>query len=199
MQPTSPDPKFDFMLKNNAQPKRGLALPRMSKPVKIILGAIVAVILLVIISSVLSGHKGGATKQITAALARGQETLRVTQLSQQQFKFQDPTTQALAATVSSSLASDQQQLVAYLAKSHIKVSKLQLAADGDKNTDASLQTASQNNSLDSAYTSYLKDSLAKYQTDLQAAYATAGPNGKAILKSAFDSTAVLLGSAPLKS
>ncbi|MBX4197659.1 hypothetical protein KW801_03865 [Candidatus Saccharibacteria bacterium] len=199
MQPTSPDPKFDFMLKNNAQPKRGLGLPQLSKPIKIVAGAIVAVILLVIISSVLSGHKGGATKQITAALARGQETLRVTQLTQQQLKLQDPATQALAATVYSSLSSDQQQLVAYLAKSHIKVSKLELATDGDKTTDTQLQTASQNNSLDSAYVTYLKDSLAKYQTDLQEAYKAAGPNGQAILKSAYDSTKTLLDNPPLKS
>jgi hypothetical protein len=199
MQPSSPDPKFDFMLKNNAQPKRRMALPRMSKPIKIVAGAIVAVILLVIVSSVLSGHKGGATKDITGALARGQETLRVTQLAQQQLKFQDPTTQALSATVYSSLSSDQQQLIAYLAKSHTKVSKLQLAADTDKSTDASLQTASQNNALDSSYITYLRDSLTKYQADLQAAYNAAGPNGKVILKSAFDSANTLLSNPPLKS
>jgi hypothetical protein len=198
MQPQSPDPKIDFMLKNQAPAKRGFGLPALSKPIKIMLGAILAVILLVIISSALSGHKGGATKDITAALARGQETLRVTQLTQQQLKFQDPNTQALAATVNVTLSSDQQQLLAYLSKNHTKVSKVQLASDIDKTTDTNLQSASQNNSLDSAYVSYLKDSLSKYQADLQAAYNAAGPNGKAILKSAYDGTTTLLSNPPLK-
>jgi hypothetical protein len=198
MQPQNPDPKFDFMLKNNQPAKRGLPLPRMSKPVKIIAGAIFAVILLIVVSSVLSSRNKGATQPIINAMARGQETLRVTLLAQQQLHLQDPTTQAVAATVSSSLASDQAQLKAYLLNNHTKLSTAQLAGDIDKNTDTQLQSASQNNSLDSAYVTYLKDSLSKYQADLQTAYKDAGPKGKAILKSASDSAGILLSTPPLK-
>ena len=199
MQPQSPDPQFDFMLKNNPQPKRSLALPAMSKPVKIIVFAIIGVILLIIISSVLSGHKGGSTQSIVSAVAREQEILRVTQLVQTQQTLRDPGTTALASTVSASLSSQQAQLTAYLAQSHTKLSKLQLAADTDKTTDTQLQDASQNNQLDSAYKDYLKQALAKYQSELQTAYNSAGPNGKTLLKDAFDSTATLLNNAPLKS
>jgi hypothetical protein len=131
-------------------------------------------------------------------MARGQEVLRVTQLTQQTLPLQDPSTQALAATVYASVSSDEAQLKSYLSKSHIKVGTAALAADTDKTTDSSLQSASQNNGLDSAYVSYLKTALAKYQTDLQTAYKAAGPNGKTILKTAFDSTATLLASPQLK-
>jgi hypothetical protein len=198
MQPSSPDPKFDFMLKNNPQPKRGLPLPSFSKPVKIILAATIGVLLLVVISSILSGGKGGSTQPVVNAVARGQEILRVTGLTQQQIHLQDPTTQAVAATVSAALTSDQQQLSSYLASSHTKLSKLQLAADTDKTTDAQLQSASQNNNLDQAYVTYLQQALAKYQADLQTAYKAVGPKGKTILKSAYDSTSTLLSTAPLK-
>jgi hypothetical protein len=199
MQPTSPDPKFDFMLKQNAKPKRGLPLPALPKPAKIILAVVGGIFVLVIISSLLSSHKSGGTQPIVNVMARGQEILRVTQLTQQTLPLQDPSTQALAATVYASVSSDEAQLKSYLSKSHIKVSTAALAADTDKTTDSSLQSASQNNGLDSAYVGYLKTALAKYQTDLQTAYKVAGPNGKTILKSAFDSTTTLLASPQLKS
>jgi hypothetical protein len=197
MQPQSPDPKFDFMLKDNQPAKRGLALPNMPKPVKIILAAIIGVILLIIIYSLLSGRSSGATQPVINSMARGQETLRVTKLVQQ-LQPQDPTTQALAATVSAALSSDQAQLKSYLAANHTKPSAALLAADADKSADTQLQSASQNNSLDAAYAAYLKTNLAKYQTDLQTAYQSAGPKGKAILKVAFDSTTTLLSTPPLK-
>jgi hypothetical protein len=198
MQPQSPDPQYDFMLKNSPQPKRSLGLPATSKPVRIAVFVVIAILLLVIISSVLSGHKGGSTQSISSAVAREQEILRVTQLVQTQQTLRDPGTTALASTVTSTLSSQQAQLTAYLAQNHTKLSKLQLAADTDKATDAQLQDASQNNQLDSAYKNYLKQALAKYQSELQTAYNSAGPNGKNLLKDAFDSTATLLNNAPLK-
>lgn len=198
MQPTSPDPQFDFMLKNNQPAKKGLGLPRMSKPVKIILGLIAAVFLLIVISSVLSDRQSGATQPVINSMARGQETLRITQLAQQQLRLKDPTTQALAATVLATLTSDQQQLKTYLAANKTKLSAAILAAKTDKTTDAQLQSASQNNNLDSAYMAYLRDSLAKYRADLQTAYSSAGPKGKLLLNEAFASSTTLLSSPPLK-
>jgi hypothetical protein len=198
MQPQSPNPDFDFMLKNQPQAKRGLPMAGSSKIVKIIIGVVAAVLLLVIFSS-LSGRKSGGTQDMVGAVARNQEILRVTQLAQTQFQLLDPGTQALAATVSSSLTSDQQAMVKYLASSKTKLSKLQLAADTDKSTDAQLQSAQQNNQLDSAYQSYVKSALVKYQNDLQTAFKSLGPKGQAIVKNAYQSASVILNSAPLKS
>lgn len=198
MQPQSPDPKFDFMLKDNQKPKRRLALPGMSKPVKIILGVVLAVFILIIISSTLSGRNKGATQPIINAMARGQETLRVTH-AVQLLNLQDPTTQAVAATTLSSLTSDQQQLKVYLANNHTKLSAALLAADLDKTTDAQMLSASQNNNLDQAYKTYLQQSLTKYQADLQIAFKLAGPKGKTILKNAYDGAGTLLANPPLKS
>jgi hypothetical protein len=199
MQPTSPDPKFDFMLKNNPQSRRGLGLSGLSKPLKIGLGITLGIILLVIISSVLSGRKNGSIQPLLGVVARNHEILRVNQLTKSKLPLQDPETKAVAATVYSSLTSEQQQLTAYLAATHIKLTKAQLAADTNTNTDAQLQDASQNNDLDTAYKSYLKEALNKYAADLQAAYKAVGPNGKVIMKNAFESVTALLQTGPLKS
>jgi len=199
MQPQNPDPQFDFMLKNNPQPKRGLSFPVMSRPVRIAVFAVAAILLLIIISSLLSGRKSGGTQSIASVVAREQEILRVTQLVQTQQTLRDPGTTALASTITSTMSSQQAQLTAYLATNHTKLGKLQLAADTDKNVDAQMQDASQNNQLDDAYKNYLEQALPKYQTELQSAYKSAGPNGKELLKDAFDSTATLLANAPLKS
>ena len=198
-QPQSPNPDFDFMLKNQQPAKRSL-LPNLNlpRPLKITLIAIGSIVVLIILYSLLSGRGSGSTTAIEGVLARGQETLRVTTLVQQ-LELQDPQTQGLATTVSNSLTSDQVQLKTYLARNHAKVSAAQLAADTDKTTDTSMQTASQNNGLDDAYVSYLRSSLTKYEHDLQNAYKLAGPNGKQLLSDAFNSAQTLLNSPPLKS
>lgn len=197
MQPQSPNPDFDFMLKDQAQAKRGLALPG-GKLVKIVAIAVVAVLLLVIITSILRGNKGGPQAMVLL-LARENEILRVTQLAQNQYQLQDPGTTALAATVTANLTSQQQQFTTYLANNKVKPGKLQLAADTDKTMDSQLQAASQNNTLDATYTSYIKTGLLHYQQELQAAFDKAGPNGKALIQEAFDSTKTLLDNPPLKS
>lgn len=200
MQPQSPKPDFDFMLKDNQPVKRGLSLPGIPKPIKIVLAAIVFITILIVALSWFSGRNSSITQPVVNVIARGSETLRVTTLVQSQLQLRDPQTRALAATVSSSLSSDQVQLKTYLTKNlKTKVSAAILSGLTDKSTDAGLKSASQNNRLDSAYVTYLKTALEKYKQNLQLAYDSAGPNGKKILKEAFDSTQTLLSSPPLKS
>jgi hypothetical protein len=195
-QPQSPSPDFDFMLKQNAQPKRSFSMPNVPKPLKIAGLVVTGIILLIIVLSLFSG--GGGSKPMVGAVARAQETIRVTAIAQQ-LSLRDPQTQALAATVNSALLSDKQQLVGYLVKNHVKVSTVELAANTDKSNDASLQAAAQNNGLDAAYIAYLKTALAKYQSDLQVAFKSTGPNGKVIINNSFESTRALLNSSPIKS
>ncbi len=200
MQPQSPDPNFDFMLKENQAPKKRLPLLPLNlpKPARIALAAIAGLFVLIIVVSLLSSRSNSGFKDFSGVLARCQETLRVTAAAQQ-LNLQDPQTQALAATVTSALTSDKTQMTKYLSQNHHPISTTQLAADLNKSTDAAFQSAAQNNGLDTAYVSYLKDNLARYETDLQTAYKTAGPNGKALLSNAFNSTKALLDSPPLKS
>lgn len=198
MQPKSPNPDFDFMLKDKPKAGRRLPQPNLPKPVKIGAAAIAAIFLIIIISSLLSGRSSGSTQAFEGTLARGQEIVRVTSLVQQQLTLQDPQTQVLAATVNSAISSDNQEITSYLAKNNVKVSPSQLALDTDKSTDTSLRTAAQNNSLDPAYVSYLKGALNQYATDLQNAYNLTGPNGKTLLGKSLQSTRTLLNTPPIK-
>lgn len=196
MQPQSPNPNFDFMLKD--QPSAGrFSWAHLHGRTKITLAVLGAIILLIIVLSLLSGRGGVKGQPFINVLARGQETLRVTS-EVQQLQLQDPQTQATAATVASALASDKQQIIDYLQKNHIRVDPKALAADADKSTDTSMQTASQNNNLDGVYQAYLRDSLTRYENDLKTAYQGAGPNGQAILNAASISTTTLLDTPPLK-
>jgi len=196
MQLQSPNPDFDFMMNNQAPAKRKLGLPAFSKPVKIGLAVVVGIVILIVAASFFTGGNG-TSSAVTGVLARGAEIQRVT-AEVQQLNLQDPTTQALAATVSASLSSDQAQLTQYLKLNKSTISKTELAADLDKTTDAQMQSASQNNNLDQTYITYLQQALSKYQSDIQAAYKDSGPNGKAILKKSSDGVNTLLSTPPLK-
>lgn len=187
------------MLKDNKAPKKRLSLPNIPKPIKIILGIFVGLFLIIVILSFFSGRKSGANQPIINVLSREQEIVRVSTYAQQQLHFQDQATQALAATVSSALSSEKSQLSAYLAKNGTKVNVKLLAGDLDKTSDTALQTAAQNNGLDAAYVAYLKDNLAKYESELQTAFKVAGANGKTLLSEAFNSTKTLLAIPPLGS
>jgi len=187
------------MLKDKVQAKKSSLMPSLPRPAKIGVAIVVGLIIIIVSFSLLGGRKSGGIQPFITALARANETLRVTSLVQQQLQLQDLQTQALAATVSSTLTSDKQQFTSYLTKNKAKITPAQLALDIDKTSDTSLQAASQNNNLDEAYVRYLKDALAKYQQDLQVAYKSAGPNGKKLLQESFESTVALLSSPPLKS
>jgi hypothetical protein len=197
MQPKSPSPDFDFMLKSQPKQRRRLAMPNLPKPVLIGLAVLLVLILLIVVSSVMSGRKTDKFQPFVSALARDQETLRITSFAQQ-LQLRDPQTQAMAATAANALASDKQQMIDYLQKNGTKVSPAALGADNDKASDTSLQTAAQNNGLDAAYVTYMKTALGKYENDLKIAYVSSGPKGKQILADASASVMTLLNSPPLK-
>jgi hypothetical protein len=197
MQPKSPSPDFDFMLKSQPKQRRRLAMPNLPKPVLIGLAVLLVLILLIVVSSVMSGRKTDKFQPFVSALARDQETLRITSFAQQ-LQLRDPQTQAMAATAANALASDKQQMIDYLQKNGTKVSPAALGADNDKASDTSLQTAAQNNGLDAAYVAYMKTALGKYENDLKIAYVSSGPKGKQILADASASVMTLLNSPPLK-
>jgi hypothetical protein len=199
MQPQSPNPDFDFMLKDQQPARRGLSMPGLPRPALYGIAGVVIIILLIVVFSIFSGSKGGSTQSIIGALARGQETLRITDLVQTQLQLQDPQTKALAATVSASLNSDQSRFKSYLLSNKVKPNPKQLAADLDATTDASMRSASQSNNLDQAYKAYLQSALSKYETELKTAYQKAGPKGKELLNEASISASALLTSPQLKS
>lgn len=197
MQPQSPNPQYEFIFKDQAQPKKSFGLPNLPSGVKITLGIVIGLFLVVILYVVLFSNKGGKSTPLMGVMGRAQEIARVSDMLQQQSKDED--TVNLAATAEISMSSDQAQLTSYLKKNHQKVNTSQLLVYKDTKTDSEVQAAAQNNTLESYYQSYLKKQLDSYHTALAEAYSTAGPNAKLILQKSNDSVETLLSLKQLKS
>lgn len=194
MQPQSPNPQYDFIMKDGQRAKKGFGLPKLNlpRPVLISLAGIVGLFILIIGYSLLSSGKTSSSQGYVAAMARAQEIARVS--TSVATLAQDSPTQNLAATAQNTLSSEQAQLTTYLKGQKIKVSTVALAADKSSATDTQMQTASTNGNLASVYAAYLKTQLGLYQKEIQIAYKTAGPSGKAILNAAYASVKVILAS-----
>lgn len=198
-QPVPPAPgQFDFMMKDQPKPSRRFSglLTTLPKPAKIALAALGALFVLVILYALFFGGKTTNVDQLTAVAARAQEIARVSTLAQS--ASQNADAKGLAATTSEVLTSQEQELKSYLKTSGIKIDTKKLAAKLDKNTDAALTAALQNNNYDQAYFNYLKTNLAAYQNDLAAADKGAGKKAQAILSAANASVQTLLLAPQLK-
>jgi len=197
--PPGQNPQYNFIMDAGKQPKKGLSLPKLNlpRPIKIAIGGIIALFLIIVLSSLLFGNKSSRYQPYLTVMARGQEIARVSALAKDD--SQDQTVQNLASTVQTTLLSQQSQITAYLKSNKASFSAKQLAGDKSSASDSLLQTAAQNNNLAAAYSNYLKQNLATYKNDLSAAFAKATPKGKLILNSAYDSAQTLLSTPPLSS
>lgn len=188
-QPNAPNPNYDFILSGNqpAKPRFGLGLPKLPKPLSTAVVVVLVLFLLIIIYVVAFGSKSTSNAPLVSVMTRAQEIDRVSALVTQ--AAQDDDTKSLAATVSSTLTSEQAQLTHYTGK----LSANTLAADQNKTTDTQIQNTPPNN-LNQYYKSYLKTSLALYETSLSTAYKSAKASAKPILTSAFASTDTIVKS-----
>ncbi len=188
---SGPQPDFGFMLKQEPKQKPS-RLSSLGKPAKLLLGVGVAFVIVIIVAVVLSGGSGGS-KQVVGLMAQSQEILRVTKAQEQQFK--DVNTMALAATTEATLTSQQNDFSTYLMGAGIKYGPKELALSTNTSTDAELQTAAQNNNLDRAYATYLKNALTVYQNSMNTVFKDTGSASlKTSLESAYASVATLLQS-----
>jgi hypothetical protein len=194
------DPNYNFIFNNQQHAKKHFSLPGGSNPFKIaalvaIAGAVLGV--LIIILSNIFGPKIN-TKQITDVAAHGQEISRVSILVSQ--KSRDLNTANLAATTSTVITSQQQQLFNYLKKNKKNVAVKDVGIYLNKKTDADIQSAEQNNRLSEYYYSYLKKNLTDYQSAVKTAYDTAsGPNLRSNLQEFYLSTKTILSAQQLAS
>jgi hypothetical protein len=186
----SPNPQYDFILRDPTPPKRGLGLPSLPKPILLLAGAVGLLIIVIVVAVIVGGGKTSNSQQLVVVVGQAQEIARVSTLVQQE--SQDPNTQYLAATAQTALSSEQYQLTTYLSSHGITVSPTQLALYMDKTTDTKLNAAQLNNSLGNAYASYLKNAISTYQTSLNAAAQGASKNSLAILSDANSSAKVIL-------
>jgi hypothetical protein len=196
MQPQSPPPNqpYDFIFKEPGKTSKKL-LPNLSGPLLVLIVAVIITILIVIVSVLFLGKSKTGTTDLVEVLGRAQEISRVNTLEQTQLK--DPNALDLLATTQIALSSEQSELNSYAKTNKIKVDSKKLAIYKNLQTDSQLQTAAQNNNLDSAYSSYLKQALQSYSDALAKAYQnTKKTDLKTILHNDYVSTQTLLGNPP---
>lgn len=196
----NPNPNYDFIFSGNTPPKRS-TLPGGINPIFLIAGVVIIILVLVIVLSSLFGSKSSVDKaSLTDVIGQAQEINRIS--SAQSPLLKDPATLSLATTAAAVTNSDQVSLSSYLKSHKVNIDKNALAvyATNDKSIDSQLQQAGQSNTLDQAYTGYLKTALNNYASSLKKAYAAnSSTNIKALLQSSFNSTETLLSSPLVKS
>jgi hypothetical protein len=193
----SPSSEYDFILKDKTPTKKGISLPSGGlKLAFMILGAVLVIfVLIVIFATVLKpGASGG--QELVNISARAQEIIRVSKITESLAQNSD--TQGLIATTEAALMSDQAQLASYFSQHRIKANDKTLSIYLDKNADSQMQTAAQNNSLDSTYSAYLKKNLTAYEAALEAAFPHVSVSAKDILSASFNSTQALLAAPQVK-
>lgn len=193
--PITPSPNYDFIYKEPPKPKRKiLKLPSMSGPVRLLVGAGV-VLIVVIIFGIIASRGGSDGQKYIELMSRSQEIVRVSNAVKPLTKNTD--TLSLIATAEAALSSEQSSLSNYLSSAGEEVDEKKLTLYLDKTSDDKIETAGQNNNLESTYAQYLKGQLNSYLGQLQSAFKTADQEAKPILESAINSTKALLSSPQL--
>ncbi|HUC88382.1 MAG TPA: hypothetical protein VMR95_04550 [Candidatus Binatia bacterium] len=189
----APNPaNYDFLLNPAPVPKKpllNLSNVSFTKRIIIIIGGVFGlIILLVIVSSILGG--GSAPTPIIVVAQDQNELVRVATEANGQATLQ--TTQNLGQEVELSLTSAQQQLLAFLETGGKKIGTSQLTATKDVSTDQELTSATAASDFDTVFAQIMQTELQSYVRNIATAYSTVGPNGKALLKSEYNSGKVLL-------
>lgn len=192
MQPNAPNSQYDFILRDPQTPKKrfSLPLPKLPRPLGIIAVGVLGIFALLIIVALVLGGRGGSFDPIVRVIGRAEELKRVSTLAQA--ASTDADVRSLAATVSASASSDQQQLTAYLTTKNAKVSSQQQSAYEDKTIDSQLNATAQNNKLGEFYLNYLRTQIVAYQAALQTARSSADAAAKPLIDQGYGSSQIIL-------
>lgn len=127
-----------------------------------------AVLLIVIIVGLMSSSgKQNATPMLSVVQAQ-QEIMRVADAGAKNANSSN--LQNFAVTTSLSMATDQRQLLAYLAKQGFKPSEKDLSLSQNPQTDQALAAAQAANTYDTTFSSTMQSELTDYTAKLEAAY-----------------------------
>lgn len=192
--PSSPNPQYDFIINADAGAKPGkrFGAPKLPKVLLIVVGGFVLVLVIAIGLGFLNRANKPNTQPYLDVLARSQEIVRVGELAKTNVK--DADTLALLTTTNTALASENNQITAYVVSLGEIVDPKLLTGYKDASVDTELEKADQNGNLEETYLIYLKGALSGYLQSLRTAHSTAGPLGKPIMADAITSTENLLKS-----
>jgi flagellar basal body-associated protein FliL len=195
---TPPQDPYSFLYEEAQKPKKGLVPSGNSLKQRLIIVGI-AVVLLIIIGLVvvsLLGRGGAANREDLASVVRKQtELIRVADIGAA--KATDSRTRGYALTISLSLDSNNEALLAAYKKNGIKLGKDDLAGSKNSATDTKLNTAEQGNNFDAVFTEEINKELTAYKAALRKAYeSSSGKATKNALDTAYQQVSVIEGNKP---
>lgn len=176
------NPNYSFIFEPPKPPKKPFKIPIGKLPKKVaygLYGFVGLMVVLILYSAIFEGRVSNAD-QLIKIMARQQEISRISVLVQAQAR--DVDTQVLASTTSTTLGSEQTQIMAYLKTAgKKKINTKLLGAYADKTIDTQMVNAAQNNNLSSTYADYLNKNFGLLKTAINTAYAGSGPKAQALL------------------
>jgi hypothetical protein len=193
----SPAPDYSFIMSPSAPQASSGGLPGgNSKVLRIAFisgGIMVLLVIFLIIKSVLGGNN--ANLPLTSVVQDQQAILHI--ISSTKDNSSDKSlagdTQNFADTAQLALTTSQSDLLAYMNSNKIKVKPAVLSQKISSANDNQLSAASQAGTYDQAFRQIMNQLLLSYQKDLQSAYPAApGPKGRALIKSDFDQSKLLI-------
>ncbi len=155
-------------------------------------GLLVLVILLIVVKNLVAG---GTNFLPFVAVAQDQQELvhltndTTTGAESQALSAAD---QNVAATINLSVNSAQTSLTTYLTNNKYKISTKQINLKVSASLDAQLTSAQASGDYDQVFQQIIQAQFNTYANDLQQAYKSAGPNGKALLKSDYNQLQLLV-------
>jgi len=195
--PANESNQYDFITKTTTKPSRGLGSmmsgnSSVQRLIFVIGGLLVLLIIGIVFMSFLGKGSKGDTEALIGLAQQQTELSRIAAVGVE--KGTSPSTKYLASTTQLSIESSRQEIIAVLKKGGHKVGEKTLSQKKNAETDNQLDDAAQNNTFDATFTKILNEELSSYTTALQKAYnSTSSENTREILKTAFNSTKVLVG------
>jgi len=199
--PTGQNP-YDFILNPAKPPKPSKLskLPGSSNPLvfKLVLlagGALLLMLTITVITNLLSSGTRSNVSALTSIAQTQNEIVRVaergaTNATQQNVKN-------LAVTTQLSVATQQQQLLAYMARNGTKVSSKQLKLKQDAKTDQKFTLAKQTSTFDAVFSKTMQTQLQSYAADLKELFDVAtSENQRTLLSTDYTQAQLLLSQVP---
>lgn len=194
--PADPDQPYSFITGSEPAPKRSLmrSLPGSSSVLGRIGimagGLLIALILILILRSVVSG--GGVNAAVLLTVAQDQQAMIHLTDNASEEQSLSGADKNFVATLHTSVKSSQTQLIAYLATNHKKLNEKQLNLKVSAATDEQLTAASTSGTYRSTFQEVMRAQLNTYGQDLQKAYKeTKGKNGRALLDDSYKQALLL--------
>jgi hypothetical protein len=191
-----PAEPYGFITDPEAVPKKQFSPPGAGSLISRVAYVAGGLLILLIVFSFVKGLLSGGSN-LTPFLSVAQDQQEIVHLTtnaaqQNQQTALSVTTQNFIATAQLSIASNQTDLISYLAKNGDKIKPKSLGLKLSAATDAQLTTAAANTTYDSTFQSIMNNQLDRYMNDLKQTFAqTKGKNGRTLLSSQYNQAQLL--------